>query len=231
MPARSRKWWWIGGGVVVAMLAVVVVAPWVYINFIKEEAAPKPEFSPTPETTAPGATRAPLTGTWTVGRDSHAQYRVKEVLFGQDTEATGTTNDVSGSVEFDATGVTAATVEVDLTTVKSGEGRRDAQFHGRIMNTAQFPDAIFNLTQPIALASEPADGETIIVPATGELTVHGVTNTATAALEAKRTGNTIEVLGEIPVVFADYGIDDPSGGPATVVDNGLIEFRVVLTPA
>jgi hypothetical protein len=33
----------------------------------------------------------------------------------------------------------------------------------------------------------------------------------------------------IPVVFADYGIPSPSFGPATVEDNGEIEFLVTFT--
>ena len=99
------------------------------------------------------------------------------------------------------------------------------------MDTAEFPDATFKLTKPIALGKEPADGEKITATATGELTMHGTTKPVTAQLEARRTGNTIEVAGTIPVTFSDYGIDNPSGGPASVGDNGTIEFLVVLSPA
>jgi hypothetical protein len=37
------------------------------------------------------------------------------------------------------------------------------------------------------------------------------------------------VNGSIPVVFADYGISNPSGGPATTEDHGILEFLVKLT--
>jgi polyisoprenoid-binding protein YceI len=233
VATRARTWWLLAGGIVVAVLLVAVVAPWVYIQFIKADPAPKLTLSET-TTTAPTGSAAPsvpLAGTWNVVDGSKGQYRVEEVLFGQDATATGTTEDVTGAVVFDQSSVQEATVIVDLTTVKSGESRRDAQFHGRIMNTAEFPDATFTLTQPIALPANIAEGTPVTVTATGELTVHGMTQSVTVELDAQRTGNAIEVAGEIPVKFADYGIDDPSGGPATVKDNGLIEFLVVLNPA
>ena len=34
------------------------------------------------------------------------------------------------------------------------------------------------------------------------------------------------VTGSIPIVFADYNIDNPSGGPAQTEDNGLLEFAL-----
>jgi hypothetical protein len=43
-------------------------------------------------------------------------------------------------------------------------------------------------------------------------------------------GNTIKVNGSIPVTFSDYGIDNPSGGPATVGDTGTIEYLITFTP-
>ena len=64
------------------------------------------------------------------------------------------------------------------------------------------------------------------VPATGELTLHGTKKTVTINVTAKRSGGTIPVQGTIPVVFADYGIPSPSFGPASVEDNGEIEFLV-----
>ena len=99
------------------------------------------------------------------------------------------------------------------------------------MNTDQFPDATFKLTQPIALAKEPAAGEKVSVSATGDLTMHGTTKSVTAQLDARRTGNTIEIAGTIPVTFSDFGINDPSGGPAQVGNTGDIELLIKLTPA
>ena len=132
---------------------------------------------------------------------------------------------------IDGTTVTDGKITVDLTTVKSDRGRRDNQFQGRIMDTSQFPDATFELTQPIALGTEPADGDEIKVTATGDLTLHGTTKSVTTEITGARSGNTIEASGAIPITFSDYDIDDPTGGPAQVGDDGTLEFLVVLSLA
>ena len=97
------------------------------------------------------------------------------------------------------------------------------------MNVTQYPTATFTLTSPIDLGTLPADGATVTVPATGELTLHGTKKTVTVNVTAKRSGGTISVQGLIPVVFADYGIPSPSFGPADVEDHGEIEFLVTFT--
>jgi polyisoprenoid-binding protein YceI len=211
-----------------AVVLVAVVAPFVYINFIKPEPAERLSLDDVPtETGDEGEVAAGIEGTWTTTDDSVVQYRVQEVLFGQDAEATGTADGVTGSVEITGTEVTSAEVEVDMTTFESPESGRDGQFQGRIMETAEFPTASFSLTEPIDLGGEPADGEEISVAATGELTMHGVTQTITFDLAARRSGSTFAANATIPITFSDYEIDDPSGGPAQVGDTGELELLLV----
>ena len=114
-----------------------------------------------------------------------------------------------------------------MTTVESDSDQRDNQFRNRIMETSTYPTATFTLTQPIDLGSIPADLQQISVTATGELTLKATTKTVTVELTARRNGDGIEVNGTIPIVFADYGIDNPSAGPAQTEDNGLLEFLLV----
>jgi hypothetical protein len=54
-----------------------------------------------------------------------------------------------------------------------------------------------------------------------------VTFDVTATLENGRIG----VLGNIPVLFSDYGIPNPSFATITTEDNGLLEFILVLERA
>lgn len=68
---------------------------------------------------------------------SQVGYRVREVLFGQGAEAVGRTQDVTGTITISGSSVTAGSFTADLTTVKSDKSRRDAQFQGRIMDTAR----------------------------------------------------------------------------------------------
>jgi polyisoprenoid-binding protein YceI len=127
--------------------------------------------------------------------------------------------------------VTAGAFTVQLANVASDEGRRDNQFRGRIMDVANHPTATFELGRPIELGTLPGDGETVRVDAVGDLTLRGTTKTVTVPLEAKRSGATIEVAGSFEVVFADWGIPNPSFGPAQVGDVGELEFLLVLARA
>jgi polyisoprenoid-binding protein YceI len=95
------------------------------------------------------------------------------------------------------------------------------------MNSDEFPTATFSLTEPIEFGSIPTGDEQITATATGELTLRGVTNPVTFDVTAQTTDGRIGVLGSIPVVFADYGIDNPSFGQVRTEDEGLVEFVLV----
>jgi polyisoprenoid-binding protein YceI len=227
---RIRGWkrWLIVGIAVVAVLAVA--GPFVYIHFIEGKAPKRLSLSSNSDSVTTVATGAaadvPLDGTWKVTAGSQAGYRVNEILFGQNHEAVGRTSAVTGNAIIQGTKVTVANVTVDLTQVSSDQSRRDGQFQHRIMDTSTFPTATFKLTQPIEL---PSTTGRVSTKATGDLTTHGVTKSAVADLQAERSGNTIRVSGSIPVTFADWNIPNPSFGPITTQDHGLIEFLVVLS--
>jgi len=115
-----------------------------------------------------------------------------------------------------------------MNSVSSDRSQRDGQFRGRIMNTSQFPTATFELRSPIVLSSVELDKE-ITARATGDLTLHGVIKRVTFDLVAKRVTGAIKVNGSVPIHFSDYDIDNPSGGPAQVGDDGALEFTLVFT--
>jgi polyisoprenoid-binding protein YceI len=95
------------------------------------------------------------------------------------------------------------------------------------MNTSKFPTATFTLTSPIDIGSIPANDQQISVKATGDLVMHGVTKSVTFDLTAKLSGQNIDVAGSTNIVFADFGIDNPSAGPAQTGDDGLLEVLLV----
>jgi len=245
--ARNRK-------VLLALLTLVVLVVggfllWFYV--IKEDAPPKlstsdrdnaltstsaPVSSTAPpvgesSSTTAGATASTSTGvdgTWNlVGADSTVGYRVKEILGGLETEGAGRTSKVTGSLTIAGTRASAASFEVDMASITSNSERRDGQFHDRIMSTKQFPTATFTLTKPIDFGGVPADGQSVKASATGDLTLHGVTKSVTFDVDAKLQNGRIGVLGNIPVVFADYQIPNPSNSFAKTEDHGLLEFVLV----
>lgn len=244
-PKKRSPVVWIVVAVVVA-LVLFVGGPFLYINVLRDDAPERLGLSATPTTdgggsptttsgaggggTSEGASEA--SGSWTVITDgTEVGYRVEEVLFGQSTEGVGRTSDVTGTLTIDGAEVSAAEFTVDMTTMTSDSTQRDGQFQGRIMDTGSHPTATFELTGPIDLGSVPADGEIMSATATGDLTMRGVTNSVTFDVEAQLVDGTIEVSGAIPITFADYDIDNPSGGPAQVGDVGTLEFLLVFTPA
>lgn len=181
------------------------------------------------ESTASTVTDPPAAetdGVWTIGAGSQFGYRVKEVLGGVDTEAVGRGQDISGSITIAGTQVTAGSFTVEVATIASDNSMRDDQFRGRVMETERFPEASFDLTFPIEIgAVPPLDGE-VTALATGDLTLHGVTQSVTFEVTAVRGSQRIAVVGSIPVVFADYDIDNPSNGAVTTEDDGVLEFSL-----
>ncbi len=232
-PPKKKRPSWLKGAVIggVILAALVIGGPFVYINFI--EGDPPAELSldtqPAPGTAATGGAAtggtayATLDGAWKVTSGSQAGYRVKEVLFGQNTTAVGRTPGVTGQLVVSGTTVPSADFTVDMTTVTSDQSQRDNQFHGQIMETSRFPTATFKLTRPIDLGSVPAEGEKRTYQATGDLALHGVTRTVTVSLDTQRSGGQIRLSGQIPITFKDYDIDPPNIGGIKVEQNGAIE--------
>ena len=238
--ARPRSWlrWLLAGIVVLVVLAVA--GPFIYIHFINRAPA---ALSLPPASSAPGtaagtasagtaaastAATGPVAGTWTIGSGSIVGYRVNEVLLGQSGTAVGRTTSVTGHLTITGTAVTAGAFSVPMASVHSNEGERDNNFDGRIMEVAQYPTATFTLTSPIDLAPLPAGSVITHYTAHGKLTLHGTTRAVTFTLSAERKGGQIEVSGDIPVLFSNYNIENPSyAGLVTTQNHGLLEFLLV----
>jgi polyisoprenoid-binding protein YceI len=230
MKGRSWKFWVVTALVVLA--AIVGGGPFVYIHFIEKKAPAPLALSATPTASATienSSSSDSVSGTWSVTSGSTVGYRVQEVLFGQSNTAAGRTDGVTGSITINGKTIDAASFTVDMTTVTSDQQRRDAQFNGRIMDTASYPTATFKLSQPIVLSSIPAVGVQASTQATGVLTMHGSSKSVTFTITGRRTAAGIEITGQIPITFADWNIPNPSFGPVTTEDHGVLEFLLVFT--
>jgi polyisoprenoid-binding protein YceI len=225
LSLRTRTKWIIVAAVAVVALAGPVGA-FAYIHFIQDK-APPPLSQSTSTVAAGGPLATSIDGTWKPTAASVVGYRVKEVLFGQSTEAVGRTSSVTGALSANGTTISSASFTVDMTTVASDKGQRDSQFRSRIMDVARFPTATFTLTQPVALAAVPTETGTT-AEATGELTLHGVTKAVQLDLTVKRAGSSFTVGGSLAIVFADWRVPNPSFGPAQTEDHGILEFALVL---
>jgi len=224
-----KRWTVLG---VVTAIILLVGGPFVFFHFIQGPAAPPLTISdtvPTDASATPTTAITNLDGTWKVASGSIVRYRVKETLFGQSGTAVGSTTAVTGQFALTGATVPTASFTVDMTKVSSAKSIRDSQFQGRIMDTASFPTATFVLGRAIDLGRIPGEGVVVTPKATGRLTLHGNTKTISITLNTERTGNVVKVNGSVPITFSDYGIDNPSGGPASVGNTGTLEFLLALS--
>ena len=253
--SNDRNRWIIVGGVAAALVVVFgAAAVWYFV--VRDDAPPEASTEAAIEaaeqeqnqdqgtnssTTGGGGggsgDPSGLEGAWavdtTVGSfedftNSWAGYRIDEELAGFGANvAAGRTPDVSGDLVIEGTQVTAVSIQVDMTTLQSDDERRDNQMRGRGLETDSFPTATFDLTTPIELGTLPADGDTATFTAEGELTLHGVTQTATVDLEATPVGDVVTVVGRTDVTLVDYDIEPPVGlSVVSVADTGELEFQL-----
>jgi polyisoprenoid-binding protein YceI len=211
----------VAGGVVVLVGAFAAFGGPIY-----KQLAGTPDAAPTlASTPAAGGPVGDLSGDWTVGGSSYAGYRVDEVLNGTPVTVNGRTDAVTGDITVAGSQVTEGTMTVDVTKIATDQPPRDAYFQDEAMETGDFPTATFTLTQPIA-----ADGVEAGVPATydvtGDLTLHGVTKSVTAQMQASFTSDGGQIVGSIPITFQDFGVQAPSLGFVTVEDHGSVEFSL-----
>lgn len=215
-------------GIAVA-LGLIVGGPFVYARFFAPEPEPPlvlttPQPSLTPE--IPTGV-VDIEGTWNVQPGSEAGYRLGEVLSGQDVTVVGRTTDVTGQVTISGGSLASVTVTVDAGSISTDEAARDAFFR-RALNTSDFPDATFILSQPVDVSAIGQVNQPITVAATGALTLHGVSQTVTAQLEVQRTAMGVEVVGQVPVTLSDFDLEAPDLGWVVVQPAGTVEVRLLL---
>lgn len=209
---------------------VLVVGPWVYINIISEDAPPPfSELQNDQETFNANNSEVDIAGLWTVSSGSKVGYRVKEQIVLQKLETVGRTESVTGSLSILKLEVKNASFEVDMKTLQSDRGQRDAQFNGRIMDTDTYPKAFFELKSSIFLLQTPEPGKTILKSVVGNLTLRGITKEVVFFVSGSFDNAIITITGQIPIHFSEWGIPNPSAPEVFIFTepNGLLEFYLV----
>jgi polyisoprenoid-binding protein YceI len=234
--------------IAVALAAGIAAAAGLAYLFLRP-AAPAPVGAASPAPGSSASSAAPRTGAVsTLGADglngdwaidqtigsfsdfsgSFVGYRVNETFTNQRAnEAVGRTPQVTGTLAFAGTTITAVEVTADLTRLQSDDDRRDGQLRRQALETDRFPTATFKLTSPIELASAPVDGSPFSATAAGELTLHGARKAVEVPVEATLAGGVVTVTGKIDIRFADYGIEQPSSFIVlSIEDHGTMEFQL-----
>lgn len=220
------------GAIRTILITIVVLAivggGAVYWLLIREDAKPKPKIANTEVVTG-----SDIDGVWTIaagsGDATFVQYRIDETFAAGlvDNAATGKSTDVTGSLTISGTEVRDITVTANMAALTSDKSFRDNALKTRGLETDKFKEATFTATAPVTLPAAPVEGQTVNVDVTGDLTLHGVTKSVTIPLEGRWDGRQIQVIGELEVTLADYGITAPSGGPiASISDTGTLELQL-----
>ena len=180
-----------------------------------------------------------LDGTWAVDAEtgeftledatgSFAGFRVDEELarIGAFT-AVGRTGDVSGTLVIAEESVTSVEIEVDLTTLRTDDSRRDGAIQ-RALRTSQHPTAAFSLTEELSIEGAAEAGTAVTLSAAGNLTVNGITQPVVIDIEAQLVGSVIAVVGSVEITFADFDVTVPQVPIVlSAEDHGIMEFQLL----
>jgi len=233
---RTRRWILGGAG------ALVLILGGAYWYLFGGSAPAEVTLGTVSPGTSQGEADGSFDGSWTIDTESgsfeqftstFAGYRVEEELGGVGAHtAVGRTPDVTGSLEIEGTTITAVSIEVDMTTLTSDDDRRDNSLGTRGLETQTYPTATFELTEPIEVGTTPAEEEVFEVDAVGQLTLHGVSREETVPIQARWTGERIEVVASFEVALADYEIEPPTGFLVlSIADVGTVELNLLFQKA
>jgi len=176
----------------------------------------------------------------TVGVDGHwkivsgegknrtqAGYTFDEVLPGQRKSTSGRGEGVTGGLVVNDGKLTEGDITVDVESIGSDIEKRDINVRRHILQTDDYPEATFEITEPVDLSGLPDDGPVDTVTLTGDLTMHGHTNPVTADLSVLRTGDHVIVEGKLPVVREDFGLQSPQFVASQIAAEGTIDLLLV----
>ena len=170
--------------------------------------------------------------TYDVETGTYAGFRIAEKLQNVgETTAVGRTGDVTGTITIEGSTVSAGTFEVDLTTVVTDRKLRNTKVQSAL-STDEFPTGTFTLTAPIELGAPAVDGAEVMVEATGDLTISGVTKPVVMKVEAQLVDGRIGLYASTELTFSDFGVEVPSAPVVlSAADDGTLELQLVLSPA
>lgn len=221
------------GSIVGTLGVIMLVLVLLWANRDTPEAVDINEALDTIDTTNPD-TNTPseafvLDSIWRVGstQESFAGVRIDEELRGVGAiTAVLRTPEVTGEATITDGFLTDLLIRVDLTTLSSDDARRDRSIAGAL-DLATFPLATFTLVNTIDVSAL-ANGEQVRFLAEGTLSINGVSVPATAAVTVDTSGSFIVAVAQIPLVFADFGVQLPSAPIVlSLSDAGIIETQLL----
>lgn len=172
-------------------------------------AAPSPASSNTSAASSSGTIRCVM-----VAGANQASYKVREQLarLSFPTDAVGTTSQVSGEIDISKDGTVdtgKSKFTVDLASLATDSGMRDNFVRRNVLQTDQYPQAVFVPKQVTGLAAPLPPSGDVSFKITGDMTLHGVTKTVT--WDVTGTAQTGKATGTATTTFKfeDFNIQQP----------------------
>lgn len=214
--------------VIIVGLTLVALVPMFYTLFMGSGVKTEPINT---ERTEPASTE--LDGNWEVIQGNAHNYSsvgftFGEVLPAEVTVTSGSTKHVSGQAEITDGTVESAAITVDMAELSTDKQVRDQNMKDKLFKTDQFPEATFELTEPVDLSALPEDGTLGEVELTGDLTIKDATKNVTAPFQAVRDGDTILLGGDIQINRLDFNVITPDMIAAKIEEEGAVNVRVAL---
>jgi polyisoprenoid-binding protein YceI len=165
---------------------------------------------------------------------NEARYRVREQLFGVDfpNDAVGVTNNITGSIAFDAKGnivPAESRIVVDVTGLKSDKDRRDGYIQRNTLQTEQYPTVVLVPTAVKGVKLPLLKSGTVAFELIGDLTVRGVTRPTTWRGEAKLENGKVSGNATTTFTFSDFQMEKPKVRSVLSVEDDIkLEYDFTL---
>jgi len=154
--------------------------------------------------------------TYTIGSDANASYTVQKKWFNKPTEkVTGTTGDVTGTINVNAEKTNVTLSAVVQTTFASGNGKRDTDVAKLLGDTVTVRGE--SLSLPASFSS--AESATQNMPLM--LTMNGVTKSVPFNVTLKN-GEVVSASGSATISSDDFNLDLPSIANVYTVDKSIM---------
>ncbi len=131
----------------------------------------------------------------------------------------------SGTIRFDsATGKASGAIVVDAASGNSGNGDRDRNMHGKVLESDKFAEITF---EPIELKGALNPKGASHVEVSGRFQLHGQSHDLTLPIDIQANGPQLEFKSHFTVPYIQWGLKNPSNFILRVSDKVTIDVHSV----
>jgi polyisoprenoid-binding protein YceI len=139
----------------------------------------------------------------------------------------GTLRAKEGKIEFDPeTGKASGKIVIDATSAKTGNSRRDAKMHEKILESPKYPEWTFTVERVSGTLNRAGRSD---VELHGTLDMHGVQRPLDLVGTVKIDGSRVTTVGRVTIPYLEWGMADPSAFVLRVEKEVHVEVKAAGT--